>query len=517
MAKQITHQALFEKLQDTGVIARNLQYARWTLPQLMADLEQTRGQSRATVERDYQEVGALLVNNLASKLGRLLFPASTPFFRIKPSPEILAEADAGGRRAELTSKLSSLELASAQRLFLNASYAQLLLCLRHLIVTGNALLHRDSKTNTTVVYGMQSFGIRRDGRGNLLDCVLREFTYAEALDPDVQLALRAKDRVKYSRPECEVALYTRIRRVVGEFGPVMHVSQEVDTIPVGEPSTFPEHLCPWTAPTWSIIPGEHMGRGLVEDYAGGFAKLSDLSEAAALYGVEMMRVVHLVSAGSGTDIDDLAQAEHGEYIRGDPNGVVAHESGDSQKLVAVQAEIEQTFARLARAFMYQANTRDAERVTAFELQQEAQEVEHTLGGAYSTLASTLQVPLAAVLIQEEDPAALAGLVTGDIRPHIMAGIPALGRTSDVQNLLLAVQESAAALAITQFDQRYDPQKIVDLVMAGRSVDTEALRRTEQQMQELQNAAQQQAQGMQQVQQAQGMADAAEQLQGITNV
>ena len=512
----ITHKALFEKMRDTNVVARCTDYAHWTLPQLMADFDSTRGQSRHVIERDYQEVGAMLVNHLSSKLAKLLFPVSTPFFRVKPSAELLAKASEQGKLAALASQLAKLELDASQRLFLNASYAQLIIALKHLIITGNVLMYRDSKTSSSRTYGLQSFTIRRDGAGKMMDCVLREFTTVEGLPYEVQEALRRTDRSKYSRPERNVELYTRIHREAMPGGNARYtVSEQVDTVPIGVESSYPEHLCPWHAPTWSLILGEHYGRGLVEDFAGGFAKLSDLSEAATLYGIEMMRVVHLVAAGSGTDIDDLARAEQGQYIRGDQQSVAAHESGDAAKLREVRAEIEAVFSRLARAFMYQANTRDAERVTAYELQRDAQEAEFALGGAYSALADGIQIPLAAVLITEESPEALEGLVTGDLRTHIMAGIPALGRSSDVQNLLLAVQEAGTIVpALAQLDQRFDPQKLVDLIMSGRSVDVKALHRTEQQMQELAAAQQQAAQGQQQIAEAQATADQMQQLSDL---
>lgn len=511
----ITHKALFEKLRDTEVVAKCVQYAHWTLPQLMADLCEVRNSKRAHVERDYQEIGALLTSNLATKLARLLFPASTPFFRLKVGGSLVDEARKQGKVAELTSKLAGLELDASQRLFRNAAYAQLILALKHLVVTGNVLLHRDSSDGSMVAYGIQSFVVKRDNKGRMLDCVLREFTSVEALPLEVQAVLRQKDKAKYSRPEQIVEQFTRIQRKQLQNSAIYEVTQQVDTLDVGEPSTYPDYLCPWQAPTWSLIPGEHYGRGLVEDYAGGFAKLSDLSEAAALYGIELMRVVHLVSAGSGTDIDDLAEAEHGEYVRGDPESVHAHESGDARKLEAVNAEIEGVFGRLARAFMYKANTRDAERVTAFELKQDAEEVEHTLGGAYSSLSAAMQVPMACVLLVEENPAALAGLVSGDIRPNIIAGIPALGRSADIQNLLQATQEAGTIVpALTQVDQRFDPQKLVDLILAGRSVDATAVFRTKAQLAELNAAKAQEAQGLQQLQQAQGTQDQLAQLQEL---
>lgn len=512
MANTISHKALFSKLRDETVICKSTDYAHWTLPQLMADFTSTGGRGQVVVERDYQEMGALLTNHLASKLARLLFPTANPFFRVAASAEIeRIAAEAGVAPDAMQSGLARLEMDAARRLFLNSSYAQLTLALKHLIVTGNVLIHRDSANAKCTTFGLQSFAIRRDGRGTPLDIVLREFTYVEALPEEVQNTLKSKDRVRYSRPEQQVEVYTRIQRKIKE-GTVGHeVTEEVDTTKVGEGSWYPEHLCPWFSPTWSIIPGEHYGRGMVEDYAGGFAKLSDMSESAALYSVEMMRVVHLVSAASGTDIDDLAKAETGEYIRGDANSVAAHESGDAVKLQQASAEIDRTFTRLAKAFMYQGNTRDAERVTAYELQLEAQEAENALGGVYSSLSQGLQVPLAHVLMVEAKPDVLAGLISGDVKLDVIAGIPALGRTSDVQNLMMASQEIAAVVPITQLDSRISPTKVVDMIMHGRSVDTEAIYYTKKEQAEIAQAQQEAAQGQQQMMQAAGVADATSQL------
>ena len=507
----ISHKALFEKLRDDSVIAKCKQYAHWTLPQLLADLQQAHN-NRVVVERDYQEIGALLVNHLATKLARLLFPTTNPFFRAEVSPALLKTATEHSiSEQEFQTSISKLEIDSARRLFMNASYAQLILALKHLIVTGNVLLYRDSKESKCTAYGLQSFGIRRDGRGNLLDCVLREYTYVEALSPDIQTTLKATDKTKYSRPEQSVCIYTRIKRSMHGTNVGYEVTQEVDLTPIGEGSWYPQHLCPWFAPTWSVIAGEHYGRGMVEDYAGGFAKLSDLSEAHALYSIEMMRVIHLVSASAGTDIDDLQNAETGEYLRGDPDSVNAHESGDAMKLEQAAKEIERVFQRLAKAFMYQANVRDAERVTAYELQREAQEAENALGGVYSALSDGLQVPLAHVLMHEAKPEILAGFISGEVKLDVVAGIPALGRTSDVQNLLMAAQELATVIPIAQMDKRISPARVTDLIFAGRSVDTSTLFFTAEEQRKNSEADAQLAQGQGQIMQSATMADAAAQL------
>ncbi len=512
---RIKYKELFEKLKDTTVMLKAHEYAYFTLPYLIPDASaQDRSQNgRLPISRDFQEIGALLTNNLASKLGQILFPTQTSFFQIEMSGELKDLAKKAGKTDEdLRQSLAKLEVDANRRLFINGGYAALTQALRHLIVTGNCLLHRDSKNGRNCVYGLDRYVTKRDGAGGLLDCVFRECTSIEALPQAIQGEVRALNPAQYGRPERKIEIYTRIQRVNrGEQVGYM-ISQECEGMLVGRESWYPEHLCPWMAVTWNLVQGEHYGRGMVEDYAGGFAKLSNLSESAALYGIEMMRVIHLVSAGSGADIDDIAKAESGEYVRGDPAMVQAHESGDAQKLAQISADIEQTSTRLARAFMYQGGTRNAERVTAYEIKRDAEEVEHTLGGVYSILSGGMQIPLAHMLMLEVSDEALAGIVSGEIRMNITAGIPALGRSADVQNLLLAAQELAAILPITQLDKRLDPQRIVDLVFAGRSVDTSNVFYTKQQQAALAEAENAQQAAQMQLVQAQGLADQGKQIQ-----
>lgn len=466
------YKALYDKFRDDTIVSRCEQFAKWTLSYIMADLREVSTSGRVVVERDYQEIGALLVNNLSAKLARILFPTQYSFFEASASERFKERATQRGlSEAQLKQALANLETTSNKRLFLNGGYAGLIMALRHLIISGCVLLHRDSKSAKVTAYGLNQFACRRDGTGELLDAVLREYTCVEALPDELVAALRSAQRGKYSRPEQTVEKYTRIHRQTRNGVVGYAVSQQVDCIDVGSASWYPANLCPWLCPTWNLIPGEHYGRGLVEDYAGGFAKLSTLSESATLYGVEMMRVLHLVGAGAGSDIDELASAESGEYVRGDPNTVSAQESGDAKKLQEVEMQIERVLTRLTRAFMYQGATRDAERVTAYELQRDAQEAEYTLGGVYSTLSGSLQIPLAHILMGEADDNALVGIISGDLTPDVTAGIPALGRSSDVQNLLLASQEIASILVLAQADKRINSQKLVDLVLSGRSINS----------------------------------------------
>jgi len=483
---QLSHKARFDKYRDDAVISKCLQYAKWTLPQLMVDPLSGGIGITNVVERDYQEIGPMLVNNLAAKLTALLFPSSRPFFEGEYGEEVAKRAEARGVQTdELRDELSRLTLRACKRLFRNAAYAQLVQATRHLITTGNVLTHRDSGTQRITTYGLQSFAVQRDGSGVAMDVVLREGTYFSALSPEIQKTLRITHPDKYRRADetTAVELYTRIARKLSRRGRnYFVVSQEVDDIAVGTPGQYPEHLCPFQVITWNLIAGENYGRGLVEDYAGGFAKLSDLSEAAALYGIETMRVINLVAPGSGADIDEIATAESGQYVQGSPESVKSFESGSGQKLAVVRDEISDVFGNLARAFMWKANTRDAERVTAYELRLDAQEADNVLGGTYSSLAETWQVPMAHILMHEEKPALLEGILTDNIKLDIIAGVPALGRSIELQNLMNAAQDAAAIVpAFAQLSKRVDQERLFKLIMSLSNVDIKEFEKSKEQM------------------------------------
>lgn len=518
---RITHSERFRRYRDDQVMLRACMYAHWTLPQLMVDLQVLQGGHTAVVERDYQELGALLVNNLAPKLTALLFPAGRSFFNSKPGKNLRAKmTEMGADDSAINAQFAKMETDASQRVFMNAGYAQLIQALRHLIVTGNVLLHRDSDRGDFVAYGLQSYTCIRDGQGRAIDIVLRECTPFSQLDQTIQSALRMKNRSKYRTEAGEqspnVDLYTRIELKRDKLGKqYWDVTQEADEIPVGSGGRYPEHLCPWISLTWNIIAGENYGRGLVEDYAGGFAKISDGAHAMALYGIEMMRVINVVAPGSGADVDDMANAENGQYVQGVASEIQAYEAGDATKFAAMQAWLQQTFDNLARAFMYKGNTRDAERVTAYEIRADALEADTTLGGNYSSLSAQLQVPCAHILMTEVQPENFGALVVGEIDIEVIAGIPALGRSMDVQNLVEAAQNALAIVpGLMQISRRIDPDKVIDMILTAAGVDTSLIYKSDQQMADEAEAAMAQQQGQAALTQQAAASEAVEQLQNL---
>jgi hypothetical protein len=224
-----------------------------------------------------------------------------------------------------------------------------------------------------------------------------------------------------------------------------------------------------------MVNGDSYGRGMIEDYAGDFAKLSALSLGLAKYEMASTRVINLVSPGAATDVDALAEAEDNGWVQGNPAEIQPYEVGVYQKIKQLSDELQVIYQRLALAFMYQGNTRDAERVTGYEIQQNAIEAEKALGGVYSQLSAGLHLPLSALLTNDVDPVIVQGVLKGNLKIDVLTGVAALGRSSDVQNLLTAIQELAAIIpAMMQISPRFDTDSVINTVLLAHNVPLDSV-------------------------------------------
>lgn len=482
MADPITYESLFDKYRDDSAVLRNEQYAYWSIPTIYADPDIRNDGRQQSVRRDFQSVGAMLANHLSSKIASLLFPSTQSFFRLDAAVNTDAMADAlAVDTKELASGLATLENTAYRRIFLRSSYHQLVHTMKLLVCTGNCLLYRDSAKTNMHAYSMRSYSVLRDGSGKVLDIILKERTVVGEL-PD---ALR--NSAYAGREDSDsVCLYTRVHRERRAVSDVFVVTQQADSHQLDVHEEYPEAVCPYIPVTWNLITGENYGRGLVEDYAGDFAKLSELSEALALYEIEACRVLHMAAPGSQADIDSMADQDSGAWVSGDPAKVQAYEAGDYNKIIALTADLEQIFQRLAPAFMYGGNVRDAERVTAEEIRTQAEEANQSLGGVYSVIADNLHIPLAHILCSEVNPEFVAEVIAGGLTLSVLTGVAALGRSADVNKLLQAAQVLATVIPVfSQASQRLDPERVISKVFEGFGLNIEDYSHTEEELQQKQ--------------------------------
>lgn len=476
-----SHEALFKRYQDTTVLTQSEKYAFWTIPTIFT--RDNADGNRVTLQRDYQSKGAILVNSLASKWAVSMFPIGQSFFALEDTAEMAEVATSMGIVSKgVKTWFREMELEANKRLFSRDGYSKLYHLLKLLVVTGNALLVRDGADGRFNVFSVRDYVVKRSGSGKVMCVVLRE--RLARIEVPAGVLPEGTDADPYS----DVQMFTKIARESRENGDVFVVSQQVGGKDVGEPSVYPELLCPYIPVVWNLVSGEHYGRGHVEDYAPDFARLSELSQALTLYEIEALRFVNMVPPDSGVDVDSLNEAGTGEYVAGRANDIGAYEGGEYQKMQAVSNDIASIMQGLAQAFMWSGSVRDAERVTAEEIRMNAREAESIFGGNYSAVVESIHYPLAHVLLNEVNPGVGVALTLGMMRLSMVVGTAALNRSNVLSALAQATNDINLILPVlAQATKRTNPDLVIDAVLNAHGVPGSLLFYTEQQLKEKQAA------------------------------
>lgn len=406
-------------------------YAKASLPHLLPDVTDSSGESMQT---GWQSFGAKVTNHLSNKIIMTLFPPSLSFFKLDFSSNIRKEMqNEGWDSSLLAQELQGIE--SDAMTFMDKTTPRDLdiKTAKHLIVTGNYLHYFPSKDKKAVGIALDKYTVRRDAHGTLLELVICQKKALGAMPQEVQDSIRSDPKNSHLKPDDEVELYTgAIRRPDGMY----KVSQEVLSRPVGTEYRMKEENLPFTILMWQHTDGEDYGRGLFEDYAGDFHVIQILSEAVAKGMVLMSDIKYLVKPGSYTDIEHLTTSPTGEFVSGNLEdiGVLQLERyADFTPIVEVLRDYER---RVGEAFMLsRAARRDAERVTAYEIRQDAADLETSLGGVYSHLSSIWQKPRAKRLLRMSLDNSFSELTLSDFDPEIITGTEALGRMNELDKIM----------------------------------------------------------------------------------
>lgn len=468
---------LFNRYQDTNLLNKLENYAMWTIPSVFPKDEYLGNFQNKQIEYDCQSIGAGLVFRLATKLASTLFPPNTSFFRMELNDDLKELFD-----DRQIGNIIEYENKACERLFLNASYAQLVQMMCLLIITGDCLLYRYNES--LKVYSLRDYAVKRNQLGEVLDIVIQECKFWSELEPHAQALVGAKpdnDRLK---------MYTRVKRQYKNGHYSWKVTQEINGRDLGTDVVYPDKLCPYIPVTWSFVNGDNYGRGYVELYASDLYKLSRMSEALADYQFESLRVLHLVNPAGVFDTDSAESAPTGEYIQGDPNAVAPYEAGDAAKIQQIMLQLNEIEQRLNVAFMYTGNTREGERVTAYEISQNAQEAEQVLGGVYSQLSQNLHLPLAYLLLNEENDQIIHDINRKNLKLSILTGLQALSRSSENQNLVIACSELNATIpAFTSLglSKKWNIDAVAEMIFSANGVNFKTLQYTEEEMQQMAQA------------------------------
>ena len=202
-----TAKSLYSSLEGRRVqyLDRARQASKLTIPYIMPD-EGFGPSSR--LDTPFQGVGARGVNNLASKLLLALLPPNAPFFRLNVDTYGLQQEGAPPEViSQVEQALQKVEEATMDEISRETYRTGLHEALKHLIVTGNALVYLPDKGGMRVFH-LDRYVVERDSMGNVIYIATKESMSYATLDENMQSLVD----VNPDDSMAEVDLYTAVCR-----------------------------------------------------------------------------------------------------------------------------------------------------------------------------------------------------------------------------------------------------------------------------------------------------------------
>ena len=472
-----------------GVLDRARQAAQLTIPSILPDEGQD---ENAELPQPYQSLGARGVNNLASKLLLALLPPSQTFFRFSIDAEVKeqlkdkASADDALRRRE-NKVMKWIERSNLRVAMFNA--------LKQLIVTGNALLYLPKKGRMRT-FRLDQFVVVRDPSGDVVEMFIKEEADPVTLPDEVISACNVNvsegtDSTPADQKNCEI--YTTAKLKQG--GKMVEYYQEINDIEVpGTRGQSPIAESPYIVMRWSATDNESYGRGHVEEYIGDLRSLEGLSMSIVGFSAVASKVIFLVHPNATTNVDDLVIAHTGDFVTGALKDIEVLQLDKYQDFKVAESVLQDLILRLSHAFLLSSGTvRDAERVTAEEIRQQAQELEDVLGGVYTVQSQETQIPLVNRIISVMEGAGDLDKLPKNIgvEPTIITGFEALGRGHELNRIRALFADIAGTFGPEVLQQYIKIGDALKKFATGHNVDIEDLFKSEDQVKKERAEAQQQ--------------------------
>jgi len=384
-----------------------------------------------------QGLGAEAINTLTSKLSLTLFPPNVPFFKISVDEILLHKilgdinkTEVAKIRAELDYTLSQLEVAAMNLFNAYGWRAAINKALTSCVVTGDSLLILDEQTNKLRFIRLDNWACIRDASGSLVQLIIREYVHKSTLDKSI---LSLLDDTK----EDVLTFYSLISRVNKDSFKLIKFIED-QQIPNSK-KTYTSKELPFLLSPWDLAVGENYSRGLVEDHLGDLRSYEALSIAIGEYAAIASKIIPLVNPAASIDIEEFTNSANGQPLPGRKDDITFVTVDKYMDMRSVAEEKELVEQRIKRAFLMTSSIqRNAERVTAVEIQMMSRELESALGGVYSLLAVHLQMPIANFCLNKVEhmiQQSLAPLLHSDaLSIKVTTGIEGLGRHHEFQSI-----------------------------------------------------------------------------------
>ena len=478
-------QALYSKLEINRetYLERARDCAKLTIPTLFPD----KGVNEATdFQTPYQSIGARGVMNLASKLMLALFPPHAPFFRLSVD-ELVYKQIQGSPEQKQTIEvgLSKIEKAVMDNMEVSNDRVAVYEALKQLIVSGNCLLRLTEKGLR--VFRLENYVLKRDPQGHVLKIIIKETLNPATLPDKIRKAVLENKEEDYDKDK-DLDLYTCIIREPKRYSVMQECNKKIIL-----QSEYKLDQLPYIALRFNRVDGMDYGRSHVEHFYGDLRSLEGLTRAVLEGSSASAKMLFMVSPNGTTRASALASAPNGAIIEGNSNDVSvlqANKFADFRISFEMMNRIE---TRLNFAFLLNASVqRQAERVTATEVQLVAQELQDALGGIYGLLTTEFQLPyIHAKLAMLRQQKLLPNLPKDIVRPKIIVGMEALGRASDRLKLLQFMSDLAGTLGADVLARHINLEDAIKKFAIANGIDTDGLLKSAEQIQQEKQQAQQQ--------------------------
>jgi hypothetical protein len=461
--------------------------SRYTLPALIPP-EGITGASE--LYKPFQSIGARCVNNLSAKLALTLIPPTRRFYRIVVTEKLQKQIPTG-QESEWELALSGVEASMDRRMEQMGIRPAMSQAFPLLIVGGNALVycHKEGAR----VFPLSQYVVRRNGHDEVEEIVIVEQVCKDELPESAQaiIATQVGGDQEGVLEDDEVDLYTHVYQEKKTW----KVYQEVHGVEIEGSRGSLGRRCPYLPLRWIRKDGEDYGRSHCDDYIGDLIACESLSRSIIRFAAIAAKVVFLVSPNGMTDPADLVKAEEGEFVTGQEEDITSLGLDKAMDFQVANTVLGEIVSRLSYAFLLNsAVRRQGERVTAEEIRYMAGELEDALGGVYSILSQEFQLPLVQIVqaIMTRD-GSLPPLPDKSVRPTIITGIDALGRSHELARLDAFVQGVAQAFGPEALALHINVSDYLLRRAAGLDIEnSKALIRSEQAVTQIRQQAAQQA-------------------------
>jgi hypothetical protein len=425
---EISHR--FKKLDAlrTSKLERSRYFAALSVPTLLPPEGWT---EQEALPQPFSSVATKGVTSMASRMLSALLPLNDmPFFKfeletgVEPDADIYSYLDA--LSYQVFNKLSSANLRET-----------IYQALQHLIVVGDILVVMDDDFNFRLIR-LDRYVCRRDVYGQIDELIFIEYQSIPEEEDDPTTA------DSYMTDSSEKKGYKKIyvRSTRNEDG-TWDIEKQDEEGKIIDSGVY--KVLPYIALRWSSVAGENYGRSHIEDNIGDIKALEAFTEGL-IYGVTASSLFWMAVDPAGmTELDDITSVPTGAWVPARQGEVFTISPAEtmSPQIQATQQGVNILRQELGKAFlMDSASMPQGDRVTATAVRMIGQELEHVLGGAFSSIARELMRPIVqrAMFLMIADGAIDERLKEmfekdGLLDIEIVTGLQALSRDSDLQKLM----------------------------------------------------------------------------------